>query len=371
MAVEFRCEHCGKLLQLEQAPGTDATCPHCGQATTVPEGLASLPTPHVPAEEPTEDRFARDEPVLSGALTIIMPLVISVLFHLGLFLVMLFVVMFAYETRIPEDVTVPNATLTDTPSRMAERRDQPVERSRVQRPGERRSERESRLVTGSGRGEEEAQVIGLGAGSDASAGLHDLDTVAAGGGPVGETEFFGLGAMAYHIVYLIDRSGSMGMLYKFRSVSEEMVRSLSQLKPAQDFHVVLFHSGEPLQLPSTHLVTATMENKRRAAEKLQEVVPESTGRHLTDPREALEQAFDVLEAAGDARGKLIMFLTDGVFDGTTNEAVLEMIRARNVEGQVHINTFLYAEGRDPVAVEVMRQIAEENGGTFQYVPVGD
>lgn len=369
MAVEFRCDHCGKLNRQEVSTGADVVCEHCGQSTNVPEALASLPTPKVPPEQPETETEDAQETVLSGPMGAAMPLLISVLFHVGLFVVMLFVVMFAYETRIPEDVVVPYTTLSDTPSRMSDRTDKPVERSEARQPDQRRSERETPIVTGTSRGEREEQVIGIGEGADAAGAMEGLEAVAAGGG-IGETEFFGTEAMAYHIVYLIDRSGSMGVLYKFESVSLEMGRSLSKLQPVQDFHIVLFSNGDPLEIPGDRLVSGTMENKRRTAVVLKDVVPETTGGQSTDPRRALERAFEVLNAAGDNRSKLIMFLTDGVFEGTTNEAVLRTIRSRNEDGRVRVNTFLYGSD-DPQAVSVMRQIADENNGKYQYVPIDD
>ena len=48
MAVEFRCENCGKMLSVDAAPGSPVKCPHCRKKVTVPEALASLPRPHVP-----------------------------------------------------------------------------------------------------------------------------------------------------------------------------------------------------------------------------------------------------------------------------------------------------------------------------------
>ncbi|MGC9455074.1 MAG: vWA domain-containing protein [Phycisphaerae bacterium] len=366
MAVEFRCDHCGKLNRLEASAGQEAVCVHCGQTTQVPEALASLPTPQVPDQEQSLEEPV-GETLLSGPMGRAMPFVISVLFHMGLFLVMLFVVMFAYETRIPEDVVVPYTTLSESPSRMSENTERPVERSEVRRPAVRRSESETPIVTGTSRGDREEQVIGLGEGADAAGSMEGLDAVT-GGGSIGETEFFGTGAMAYHIVYLIDRSGSMGVLYKFDSVRREMVRSLSKLRPAQDFHIVLFSHGDPVEVPEERLASATMDNKRRAAEALIQVVPETTGGQLTDPRRGLDRAFSVLRAAGDDRSKLIMFLTDGVFEGTTNEAVIEAINELNHDGVIRINTFLYGS-EDSEAVRVMQQIAEENNGKYQYVPL--
>ena len=53
MAVEFRCEKCGKLLSADAEPGSMMKCPHCQKKVAVPAGLASLPQPHLPpGQEP-------------------------------------------------------------------------------------------------------------------------------------------------------------------------------------------------------------------------------------------------------------------------------------------------------------------------------
>lgn len=79
---------------------------------------------------------------------------------------------------------------------------------------------------------------------------------------------------------------------------------------------------------------------------------------------AINRAFDVLSKANKRPGKLIYMLTDGAFPN--NEDVLKAIRARNVSGEVLINTFLYG-CRPVVAEEVMVRIADENGGEYRYV----
>ncbi len=369
MTVEFRCDHCGKLLQLEQVTAPEATCVYCGLETTVPEGLASLPTPRAEGDQPQQDadgaEFEEEEEVhevsmFSGPASAVMSLIISVLFHAGLFLVMLFVVMFTYETRLPDDYEVPTTTLTDRPTQMADQQQQPREQTEARRTGERR-QREEQAIHGGERGEQEAEVIGLGAAAEGG-GLGEVDTGFGGG--VGEAEFFGTGAMAYHIVYLIDASGSMGILYKFDAVTEEIVRSLANLQPPQTFNVMLYTSGEPDQIPHRRLTQATRENKARAAQQLPDVVPEGT----TNPVRALDRAFDVLAAAPDDRPKLIMFLADGLFQGVHNREVLEAIRNRNSDGEIRINTYLYGT-RDPIAMDVMEQIAQENNGVFKAVPL--
>jgi hypothetical protein len=210
-------------------------------------------------------------------------------------------------------------------------------------------------------GETDKQVtlIGRGAGGT-TGGQGDFGLPTGGGG--GRSNFGGLGGSAYHIVYLIDRSGSM--IDTFLAVRLEIASSVAQLRPVQDFHVILFADSQRLleKQPPT-LTAATDRNKLMLADFLasEKVNPEKE----TNPIPAINRAFDVLAGADMSRpGKLIYLLTDGEFPDNT--AVLETIRRRNKNKEVLINTFLYGYRPDE-AVLLMRKIAAENGGRYRYI----
>jgi hypothetical protein len=79
-------------------------------------------------------------------------------------------------------------------------------------------------------------------------------------------------------------------------------------------------------------------------------------------------------------GKLIYLLSDGDFAGVTggskyksggnilqgNEAVVQWLRDRNKDGQIHVNTYLYGF-EPPSAVSVLKRIAAENGGKYEHI----
>ena len=98
MNVDFRCEHCGKLLSAPAHANEPVRCPHCQKLTAVPAGLASLPRPKVEGAEEgaplpprlpegpgggAEEPAAAPQGELVGALETMMPFVISLFFHLG------------------------------------------------------------------------------------------------------------------------------------------------------------------------------------------------------------------------------------------------------------------------------------------------
>ncbi len=166
----------------------------------------------------------------------------------------------------------------------------------------------------------------------------------------------------HHIVYLIDRSGSMFDI--FDAVKDEIVKSVKELHPAQDFHVIMFADGQPLEKMPKALTPPTDKNKIALAKFLMKAKAKGT----TDPVKGINRAFDVLDKADKRPGKIIYLLADGGFPD--NKAVIAAIRARNARKDVAIHTFLCGK-KSPVAVKVMSQIAEENGGRYRYIDLAE
>ena len=125
MTVNFRCEKCGKLLSVAADPGGSVQCPHCGKRLKVPGALASLPHPQVPpnaqesqsppslpGDNQADQEEIPEEPRSDATMTLmadLMPWVLSVLFHLGLALIMAFFIVFSQRTEL--NVTVPDSVL--------------------------------------------------------------------------------------------------------------------------------------------------------------------------------------------------------------------------------------------------------------------
>lgn len=169
-------------------------------------------------------------------------------------------------------------------------------------------------------------------------------------GPVGMT------ARAYHIVFVMDRSGSM--LDGFDQVRNELLHTIAKLQPDQDFHVIFFSDGKPVENPPHQLVHAEYEYKQQAAKFLDNV--QAAGQ--TDPLPAIGRAFDVL--AGQKGGKVIFLLTDGAFPD--NQKVLDLINKRNADKGVTIITYLFGD-RSKDATANLKRIATENNGKFKAI----
>ncbi|MBI5725577.1 MAG: VWA domain-containing protein [Planctomycetes bacterium] len=180
----------------------------------------------------------------------------------------------------------------------------------------------------------------------------------------GDCSFYGIDCKATDVVFVMDRSGSM--IQTFDYLRKEMLDSIGKLKEAQNFHVIFYAMGRPLENPPKQLVAADKQNKAAAAEFLKGVTPEGQ----TDPVPALARAFDVLKGSKNPN-KVIYLLSDGLFPD--NNAVQKLIADRNPAGenQIAIHTILYGE-RPKEAEEFMRKIAADNKGRYKFVnPDGD
>ena len=392
MSIDFRCENCGKLLSADNPADASAKCPHCGKKVSIPAAVASLPRPLVapnatPPPPPSGGPAQNSEVLPAGAqahfaaqdseaMTImakVMPWIISIFFHVGIAMILAFATMIgqaaaaANSAQENDDILVPDAAWDDQPGGTLNPSSQiPTEGSRSSSVA--RSEyAKSGDVADAGLTARHAGISvagGIGASVGSGSGKGDMLGLGSGGGGGGNrSALFGRGGNAHHVVYVIDRSGSM--VDEFDNVRSEMLKSISKLSPKQDFHVIFFASGNPIENPPNQLVQATPEYTQQAAVFLQSIRPEGQ----TNPVPALIRAFQALEKADPKKkGKLLYLLTDGVFPD--NQKVLDTINTWNkpVNGkkEIHIFTFLYG-GRAKEAVPVMKRIGEENGGGFKQV----
>ncbi len=304
-------------------------------------------------EVPAIEDCADDDPVMA-LLAAGMPWVISLLFHVGLFLVLLFLVFIIYRKPEEEDVYFASAVHRDH----AGGRVTPLTRKVIERTSSEARKRVNPKKTpvnlSEGRTAETLAITGLAGGGGSGPSANGLKT--SGTGPPGNT-FIGQGPAAFNYVYVIDRSGSM--IDTFDALRREMKRSIFSLRESQNFHVIFFAADEPEEFGHGRLVPAGRLAKKKVAEYLQNVVP----RGQTDPVPALERAFAVLQGARK-QGLVIYLLTDGRFPD--NQKVLDVIDRLNTGRTVQIFTYLYGN-RPPEAVAVMKRIAAENNGGYRYV----
>lgn len=314
----------------------------------------ALAEPEEPGAEPAAIEDCEDEDPVMALLAAGMPWVISLLFHVGLFLVLLFLVFIIYRKPEEEDVYFASAVHRDhaggrvTPlTREVRERTSSEARKRV-------NPKKNPVNLSEGRTAETLAITGLTGGGGSGPSANGLKT--RGTGPPGN-DLFKQGGRAFNYVYVIDRSGSM--IDTFDALRREMKRSIFSLREYQNFHVIFFADDEPEEFGPGRLVPAANLNKKKVAAYLQNVVP----RGRTDPVPALERAFAVLQGARK-RGLVVYLLTDGRFPD--NQEALDVIDRLNADRTVQIFTYLYGN-RPPEAVAVMKRIAAENNGGYRYV----
>ena len=177
-------------------------------------------------------------------------------------------------------------------------------------------------------------------------------------------EFFGVKATGNTFVYIVDSSPSMRRDGAFEAARKEIVRSLSSMKPKQRFFIsffgkeidpMVFESGVVEKYP----VYAKPENLTKTIDWLSRVQVQKDG---LPPNNALSEA--------------IGMQPDGIFllfDGDTKVDVAKYLRRVNRSNDIltagmpkvpiHVVHFFQDEFQ-----KQMRQIAEENGGTYRFVP---
>ena len=380
MAVEFRCDKCGKLLNVEAEPSSRIKCPYCKSKVQVPAAVASLPRPQVPGgvmppppppaaqgqAQGEEEPLVEQPSELMGAMATAMPWVISVFLHAGVLLILAFITIVMLKTNPQGDIVVPDADLSDNPGGVlnpGEMNPELQAKSLEKINQQQWAKRDAAVPSLGAVGETTAriQVIGIAGGAAGGGPTADFGMSTGGSGAGPKSNFLGSGGNAYHIVYVVDSSGSM--MESFDLVRKELLRSISRLSPAQTFHVIFFNNGPPRENPQRQLVFADENAKRGAAAYLKTVQPQ--GGSPTIPNLAIQRAFEVLaRTPNQKRGKLMYLLTDGEFHD--NEEVRALFAKLNTDKSVHVNTLIYMF-QNPEFEKVMRKIAEENGGKYKFV----
>jgi hypothetical protein len=316
-------------------------------------------------------------PALDKTMTAIMPWVLSVLLHLGVGLIAGFLTLATIQhinTQAGADaIYVPGEDFSQSPGGVTQPGDPGAEDTARQHDRQHSvtgySHHDSE-VTGSfaGTGQVASIISAGGGGGLAGGGWAQFGSGSGGSGRGPRSTFLGSGGNAHHVIFCIDASGSMAMANKgggseFDNVRAQMLTSISRLAPVQDFHIVMFQEGPPIEPPARRLLPVTPESRTAAARWLTGVVPHGAG---SDPVPALNRCFDVLANADNARkGKQIFLLTDGAFPN--NDEVLRCIKTRNKAREVHVFTYLYGQQDDPSIIKLMEDIAFETGGKYKNV----
>jgi len=366
MALRFQCPKCGKRLTVNEPPGASVTCPHCSQLIIVPADATAAdvgaPPPAEPVTSATPEAAAAEEapPEEEGGMGAVMNWMAlylpswgsSVVLHAAAFILAAFL---AWQPTVAQEEFKYTTGVVTTAPKTVEQRKKPEDKRQSRGHLKPQPSTFAQQFTTNpfpdvaSNNLDTVKVIGVGAGGSKVGGFEGLGNGPGGGG--GDNFFGAPSEEAQKIVYIVDRSGSMSdsLIY----VKYELKRSIRELGPEKQFHVIFYSSGPALEMPARRLVSATEDNKKRAFEFIDGISPQGE----TDPSDALSRAFAV-------KPELIYLLTDGQFD----KAIIDQVAKANVGKKVTVHTiaFLYHDGD-----AVLKEIASQNKGTYKFVAESD
>lgn len=325
----------------------------------------------------------------------LLPWAISVMLHLGMLLIAVFLVWSTQEeAKENEEVIIPIARLSVTPGAALSMRQANASSADLGAATARRTissaaqtntavlsskVNTSSSLSGVGpAGEGAGSGGGSGGGSGAGAGGsgwgggsggggggggkgNPFGTVVAGGGNFKAT-FYGTGGNARNIVYLVDASGSLIDVLPF--VITELKRSIGELSEQQKFSIIFFQGDKPIEVPPQGLKAANIENKQRVIQWLDgsNVVPAG----LASPVEALKRALTY-------KPHLMFILSDNITGSGRYEVdqrrLLAEIERTNTSG-TKINTiqFLYPDKLEGSGLKpTLKAIADSTGGIYKFL----
>ena len=321
-------------------------------------------------EDPSESIETDDETVtddeetlgdeVNAVLLSLMPWAISILFHVGLVLLAIFVVWSTIEPLNQEDeVIIPIARLSATPGA-------PL----TMRTVKKKIKSKQRVMTKSVR----ETPTNLTSKVDAKIPLIG----AAGGAPGKNSPFgttvrtesgarasmYGSGGNATRLAYIIDASGSL--LDSMPFVINEIKRSVSELSDKQSFAVIFYQGDEVIEVPPKGLKKANSRHKQAVIDWVDldsgNIIPK--GR--SNPVKAISRALRY-------KPQLVFLLSDnitgrGQYEMNQARLLTEIKKANAAHTKINTIQFLYPDPLTKVGLKsTMEMISDDTGGIFKFV----
>ncbi|MGO8689560.1 MAG: VWA domain-containing protein [Thermoguttaceae bacterium] len=176
-------------------------------------------------------------------------------------------------------------------------------------------------------------------------------------GEKAKVSLFGIEGEGYKIVYVFDRSGSMGVEHNpLEALKTELIRSLQAFDSVHQFQIISYNERPRLFSPTGQpgrLVFGTDENKASAVEFLKSVVADGG----TDHEAALMLAIKL-------RPDVIYWLSDGDDPKLTAK---QLERIDRLGGGSIINTIEFGAGPQADTDDFMVKLARQSGGKHAYI----
>lgn len=178
------------------------------------------------------------------------------------------------------------------------------------------------------------------------------------GGGGGSASLFGIQTPANKVVYVFDRSASMGGIGRspLAYAKRELIASIQSLEKTQQFQIIFYNERPYVFSPAARpgrLPFATDDNKRRALQFIHSVMADGGTQHDTALQLAIRLQPDV-----------IFFLTDAD-EPRLSDAKLEQIH-RWANGMV-IHAIEFGLGPRAGGDNFLSRIARQNGGQYRFI----
>lgn len=314
-------------------------------------------------EDEDEEPTVGDE--INDVMKNMLPWMTSLLFHLGIIVLALFLVWSYIALNEEEEAPIiPSARLSTNPGgQLSESESVDLQASQqnrqVQSESVSQSESLENLATNT---DSKLELIGLAGGGGGGGKLAPFGTTT-GKGKGLKAGFYGTGGNAHKIIYIVDASGSLIDTLPF--AIKELKRSISELVDAQKFTVIFFQDRAAIEAPPRGLKAASSEVKKKVNDWVTLEAGYVTPRGATDPINALKLAMSY-------RPELVFILSDnitghGVYE-VDRDKLMDMLDKANKDRKIKINAiqFIYPDG-----LNTLRDIAKEHGGTYRFVTEKD
>ena len=321
--------------------------------------------PHPPSPDgaPLEGEYDEQEgdtisDEINATLLALLPWGISILFHIGLVLLAIFVVWSTTTRLVEEEVIIPIARLSATPGApMKVKMTKKVTRKRTTKRTVTKPTEQTKALTN--KVKTKTALIGAVGGSSAKASPFEA---VMRGGPA--ATFYGSGGNAKRIAYLIDASGSL--LDSLPFVVEELKRSINELSDRQTFTVIFFQGEGALEVPPKGMKRADVDMKRQVIEWIDtgsgHIVP--TGR--SNPVSALKLALSY-------NPQLVFLLSDnitgqGQYELHQQRLLSEIRKSNTTNAKINTIQFLYPDPLVEVGLKpTLQMVSESTGGIYKFV----
>jgi hypothetical protein len=193
-------------------------------------------------------------------------------------------------------------------------------------------------------------------GADMSGPGKNVPSTNAIGGSEQGINYYGAQSRGTRIVYVIDRSLSMGLNGAFRQACDEMLNSLERLPADARFQVIVYNRhAEPLRVNgSSDLLPA----ERAVRDQVKMVVTRLRSEGSTDHLQAIKEAIRL-------HPDTIFLATDA--DDLTQETVDAVTRLN--QGKTNIHAIEVTRWLEDRRSSLLKRLAEANGGTYRAIVV--